>query len=42
MNFYALFKPFLFKLDAEYAHDLSLRSLRIAEKIGLLNLFYQI
>lgn len=41
MNFYALFKPFLFKLDAEYAHDLSLRSLRIAEKIGLLNIFYQ-
>jgi dihydroorotate dehydrogenase len=41
MNFYALFKPFLFKLDAEYAHDLSLRSLKIAEKIGLLNIFYQ-
>ncbi|CEN55430.1 quinone-dependent dihydroorotate dehydrogenase [Candidatus Methylopumilus turicensis] len=36
MNLYALAKPFLFQLDAERAHDLSLNSLKLAEKTGLL------
>ena len=39
MNLYALAKPFLFHLDAENAHDLSLKSLKFAEKFGLLALF---
>ncbi len=38
MNLYALVKPFLFQLDAEYAHDLTLKSLKVAEKSGLLAL----
>ena len=38
MNLYALAKPFLFQLDAENAHDLTLKSLKIAEKLGLLAL----
>lgn len=37
-NLYALAKPFLFQLDAENAHDLTLKSLKFAEKSGLLNL----
>ena len=36
MNLYALAKPFLFQLDAERAHDLTLNSLKLAEKTGLL------
>jgi dihydroorotate dehydrogenase len=40
MNFYSLLKPFLFQLDAEYAHDLTLKSLKVAEKIGILHHFY--
>ena len=38
MNLYALAKPFLFQLDAEHAHDLTLKTLRFAEKVGLLTL----
>jgi dihydroorotate dehydrogenase len=38
MNLYALAKPFLFQLDAESAHDIALKSLRLAEKSGLLAL----
>lgn len=38
MNLYALAKPLLFQLDAEKAHDLTLKTLRIAEKSGLLGL----
>ena len=38
MNLYALAKPFLFQLDAENAHDLTLKTLRFAEKVGLLTL----
>ncbi len=38
MNLYALAKPFLFQLDAENAHDLTLKSLKFAEKYGLLAL----
>lgn len=38
MNLYQLLKPLLFQLDAENAHDLTLKSLKIAAKINLLNL----
>ena len=38
MNLYALAKPFLFQLDAENAHDLTLKSLKFAEKSGLLGM----
>ena len=38
MNVYPLLKPFLFQLDAEKAHDLTLKSLKYAEKPGLLQL----
>jgi dihydroorotate dehydrogenase len=38
MNLYALAKPFVFQLDAENAHDLTLKSLKLAEKSGLLAL----
>jgi dihydroorotate dehydrogenase len=41
MNTYALIKPFLFQLDAEYAHDLTLKSLKIAEQVGLLSSLYK-
>lgn len=37
MNLYQIAKPLLFQFDAELAHDLSLKSLRYAEKFGLLN-----
>ncbi len=37
-NLYSLAKPFLFELDAENAHDIALKSLKIAEKSGLLAL----
>lgn len=39
MNFYALAKPFLFQLDAETAHDITLKSLKWAEKSGALSLY---
>ncbi len=38
MNSYALIKPCLFQLDAEFAHDLTLKTLKLAEKSGVLNL----
>ena len=38
MNVYSLLKPFLFQLDAEQAHDITLKSLKYAAKPGLLNL----
>ena len=41
MNLYSLAKPFLFQLDAEYAHDLTLKSLKLAEQIGLLGSLYK-
>jgi len=37
MHLYQLAKPFLFQLDAERAHDITLKSLKWAEKSGLLN-----
>lgn len=39
MQLYQLAKPFLFQLDAERAHDLTLQSLKWAEKSGILNLY---
>ena len=36
MNTYPFIRPLLFKLDAERAHDLSLKALQMAEKFGLL------
>lgn len=36
MDIYSLFKPILFQLDAECAHDITLKSLKLAEKTGLL------
>ena len=38
MNIYSLAKPFLFQLEAETAHDMTLKSLRFAEKTGFLSL----
>ena len=38
MNLYPIAKPFLFQLDAERAHDLTLKSLKLSEKLGLLKL----
>ena len=39
MSLYALAKPLLFQLDAETAHDMTLKSLKWAEKLGVLNLY---
>jgi dihydroorotate dehydrogenase len=39
MNTYSLIKPFIFQLDAEMTHDLTLKSLKYAEKTGVLKLY---
>ena len=39
MNTYSLLKPLLFQLDAEFTHDLTLKTLKFAEKTGVLNLY---
>jgi dihydroorotate dehydrogenase len=39
MNIYQLAKPLLFKFDAESVHDLTLKTLKFAEKSRLLNLY---
>ena len=39
MNIYALIKPLLFQIDAEFAHDLTLKSLKWGEKAGMLRLY---
>ncbi|MBZ4201085.1 MAG: quinone-dependent dihydroorotate dehydrogenase [Methylotenera sp.] len=39
MTIYSLARPLLFQLDAEVAHDLSLSSLRWAERLALLKLY---
>jgi len=39
MNIYPVLKPLLFQLDAETAHDYTLKSLGIAEKAGLLKCY---
>ena len=39
MNYYQIAKPLLFQLNAETAHDISLKSLKWAQKTGLLNFY---
>lgn len=39
MNCYSLTKPLLFQLDAEFTHDLTLKTLKFAEKTGVLNYY---
>lgn len=39
MNFYQMIKPLLFQLDAEFTHDITLKSLKLAEKTGVLNCY---
>jgi len=39
MNTYSLIKPLLFQFDAESAHDFTLKSLKYAERSGLLKLY---
>lgn len=39
MSVYQFASPLLFQLDAELAHDLALKSLKIAQKSGLLSLY---
>ena len=41
MNCYLLIKPLLFQLDAELTHDLTLKTLKVAEKSGILNCYPQ-
>jgi dihydroorotate dehydrogenase len=41
MNFYQLAKPLLFQFDAEVAHDLILKSLKLANQFGVLNFYHQ-
>lgn len=41
MDIYSLIKPLLFQLDAEKAHDLTLKNLKIAERFKLLKLLPQ-
>jgi dihydroorotate dehydrogenase len=38
MDIYSLAKPLLFQMDAEAAHDLTLKTLRVTEKLGLARL----
>lgn len=37
MDIYSITQPFLFQLDAEKAHDLTLKSLKLAHKFGLIS-----
>ena len=39
MDIYSLAKPLLFQIDAEAAHDLTLKTLKLAEKSGVLSLY---
>lgn len=39
MNIYSLTKPFLFQFDAETVHDFTLKSLKLAGRVGVLNLY---
>lgn len=41
MNIYSLASPLLFQFDAEFVHDLTLKSLKTAEKLGALKLYPQ-
>jgi dihydroorotate dehydrogenase len=37
MNLYTTIRPILFQLDAERTHDMTLKSLKVSEKLGLLS-----
>jgi dihydroorotate dehydrogenase len=39
MNCYQLARPLLFQLDVEFAHDITLKTLKFAEKSGVLSLY---
>ena len=39
MNIYSLAKPLLFQFDAEVAHDITLKGLKLAEQSGALSLY---
>ena len=39
MDIYSIAKPLLFQFDAETAHDITLKSLKYAEKFGILSLY---
>jgi len=39
MNIYSLTKPLLFQFDAETVHDLTLKTLKLAEKTGALSIY---
>ena len=39
MDIYSLARPLLFQIDAEAAHDLTLKTLKLAEKSGALSLY---
>ena len=39
MDIYSLAKPLLFQIDAEAAHDLTLKTLKLAEKSGAMSLY---
>ncbi len=39
MNIYSLARPLLFQLDAEFTHDITLKSLKFVEKSGILNCY---
>jgi dihydroorotate dehydrogenase len=41
MNCYQLARPLLFQLDAELTHDLTLKTLKFAEKTGILNCYHK-
>ncbi len=41
MNLYQFAKPLLFQLDAERVHDMTLKGLNLAEKLGLLKCYQQ-
>jgi dihydroorotate dehydrogenase len=39
MNIYSLVRPLLFQLDAEFTHDITLKSLKVVEKSGVLSCY---
>jgi dihydroorotate dehydrogenase len=41
MNIYQHVRPLLFQLDAEFAHDIALKTLKFSEKYGALSLYLQ-
>jgi dihydroorotate dehydrogenase len=41
MNLYSIVKPILFQLDAECAHDVTLKGLKLSERLGMLSCLQQ-